>query len=122
MTNQTDNELRWEREADQDGNGETYSIGELAGGSYVELSFVSKPASETGGRFNGLTNEVLLDILIDRVVRLNGKYPCRENSLALTHMEEARGWLEERTRQRRSQGVEGQYTGHTDDRTHYRAR
>jgi hypothetical protein len=122
MTNQTDNEPRWERQADADGNGEIYMVGELAYGTSHSLEFVSAPASETGGRFNGLTNEVVIDILVDRLFRLNAKFPCRENSLAITHLEDALHWLEERTRQRRRQGVEGQYTGHTDDRTHYRAR
>ena len=56
---------------------------------------------------DGTTNEELLTILIDRINYLNGKFPCRENSLAITNMEQALMWLEKRTRDREKRGVEG---------------
>lgn len=55
----------------------------------------------------GTTNEEVLEVLIDRLKYLNGKFGCRENALALTKLEEARMWLNERTRERESRGVEG---------------
>ena len=56
---------------------------------------------------DGTTNEELLTILIDRINYLNGKFPCRENSLAITNMEQALMWLEKRTRDREKRAVEG---------------
>ena len=56
---------------------------------------------------DGTTNVELLTILIDRMNYLNGKFPCRENSLAITNMEQALMWLEKRTRDREKRGVEG---------------
>ncbi len=58
---------------------------------------------------NGLTNELLLAVLVHRIKFLNGKFPCRENSLAITKLEEAKMWLEERTRNRIERGVEGKH-------------
>lgn len=57
---------------------------------------------------NGLTQEVLLSILIDRLRSFQaGKFACRENALALTKLEEAQHWLLHRTRARMARGVEG---------------
>ena len=85
--------------------------------------------------FNGLTNEALLAILIDRMRGFQGVPPvhsapeitgvlttepndyaaknlrapfaCRENAMALTHLEEALMWLQKRTLDRVKRGVEG---------------
>jgi hypothetical protein len=38
---------------------------------------------------------------------LNGKFPCRENSIAITKLEEALMWLNKRTADRVKRGVEG---------------
>lgn len=100
---------------------ELYEVEGRHEGGTIHLPFVNKPASETGGNFNGLTNEVVIDILVDRVGRLNAKFPCRENSLAIMHLQEALFWLEERTRMRRAQQKEGVMEAHADDRAHYRA-
>ena len=56
---------------------------------------------------NGVTSENLLAILIDRTWKLNNRFPCRENSLAITKMEEALMWFEKRTANRKARGVEG---------------
>ena len=59
---------------------------------------------------NGLTNEALLAILIDRLQCFQkGKFPCRENALVLTKLEEAMHWLNHRTNDRTQRGVEGFY-------------
>ena len=39
-----------------------------------------------------------------------GKFACRENALAITKLEEALMWLEERTRAREERAVEGTHT------------
>jgi hypothetical protein len=57
---------------------------------------------------NGISNEALLAILIDRLEGFqNGPFRCRENAFALTKLEEAMHWLQERTRKRVERGVEG---------------
>jgi len=56
---------------------------------------------------DGTTNEEVIEVLIDRLNYLNGKFPCRENSLAITKLEEALMWLNKRTADRLKRGVEG---------------
>lgn len=56
---------------------------------------------------DGTTNEEVLRVLIDRIQELNNRFPCRENSIALTHIETALLWLEHRTADRKKRGVEG---------------
>jgi hypothetical protein len=72
----------------------------------VNLLFQNGPIPEFG--VNGITHEVLLAILIDRLQGFqNGPYACRENALALTKLQEAQMWLQSRTRERMTRGVEG---------------
>lgn len=71
-----------------------------------EINFQLGPIKETGT--NGVTHEALLAILIDRLRGFqSGPYACRDNAVALTKLEEARFWLENRTRSRVARGVEG---------------
>ena len=56
---------------------------------------------------DGTTNEDVLAVLIDRMNFLNGKFPCRENSIVITHLETALLWLEKRTNDRKKRQVEG---------------
>jgi hypothetical protein len=60
----------------------------------------------------GTTNEELIEVLIDRIRGLNAAVPCRENSLAITKLEEALHWLESRTKTRVAQRVEGTAAAH----------
>lgn len=62
---------------------------------------------ESGNYKDGTTNEEVLEVLIDRTNLLNKKFPCRENALAITKMQEALMWFHERTRERNTRGVEG---------------
>jgi hypothetical protein len=62
------------------------------------IKFQDGPVPENG--VNGLTNEVLLAIIAHRIDQLNKEIPCRENSIAITKVQEALFWLEERTRNR----------------------
>lgn len=75
-------------------------------GFTVRISFQNGPIAENG--VNGLTQEVLLAIVADRLRSFQaGKFSCRENALALTKIEEAQHWLQSRTRSRMQRGVEG---------------
>lgn len=58
---------------------------------------------------DGTTNEELIEILLDRLEFLNKKFPCRENSLAITHIEIGLLWLNRRTENRKKRGVEGKH-------------
>ena len=62
---------------------------------------------EDGSFENGTTVEEMLRVSIERLQDLNGRFSCRENSIALTKMQEALMWLNERTREREKRGVEG---------------
>lgn len=57
----------------------------------------------------GTTLEEMLRVSIERLSYLNAKFPCRENSLAITKMEEALMWLNRRTADRVARGVEGKH-------------
>lgn len=56
---------------------------------------------------NGATIEQVIEVARARITELNAKFPCRENSLAITKLEEAIHWLEARTKDRIARGVEG---------------
>lgn len=72
----------------------------------TEIFFQNGPINEAG--LNGLTQEVLLAIVADRLRSFQaGKFACRENALALTKIEEAQHWLHSRTLARMQRGVEG---------------
>lgn len=65
-----------------------------------------------GTKIDGVTNEEILRVLIHRLTFFNekwmdGKFRCRENSLAITKLQEALMWLEQRTRDREARKVEG---------------
>ena len=72
----------------------------------ISLHFQNGPINEVG--VNGLTHEVLLAILTDRLRGFqSGPYASRHNALALTALEEAQNWLNRRTFERMARGVEG---------------
>jgi hypothetical protein len=71
-----------------------------------DIMFQNGPINEKG--VNGLTQEVLLAIVADRLRSFQaGPFACRENALALTKIEEAQHWLQQRTIARMRRGVEG---------------
>ncbi len=70
------------------------------------ILFQNGPIPENG--VNGLTQEALLAIVADRLKSFQaGPYACRENALALTKVEEAMHWLQQRTLSRMRRNVEG---------------
>lgn len=72
----------------------------------VDIPFQNGGIQEVGT--NGLTNEVLLAIVKDRLEGFqSGQFKTRENAIALTHIDDAMHWLHHRTRERESRGVEG---------------
>lgn len=87
---------------------------------HQQINFQNGPIA-TPEDFNGVTNEALLAIVIDRLrgfqhqrkedgsydFNSRGSFACRENAVALTHCEDALMWLQKRTRDRMTRGVEG---------------
>lgn len=77
-----------------------------SGETLQEIDFQNGNVLENG--VNGITNEALLLILIDRMNGFNnGPFPSKPNSVAKTHCEEALLWLDYRTADRRHRKVEG---------------
>lgn len=75
-----------------------------------DIKFQHGPVGEVG--LNGVQNEDVIELVVVRLMALNTKFPCRENILAITKLQEALFWLNERTRLRVEQGVEGQNEPH----------
>ncbi len=75
---------------------------------FIEKGPIEKDGTELVTMNDGTTNEEIIEVVIDRLKYLNGKFPCKENACAITHLEESLMWLEKRTRDRVKRGVEGQ--------------
>lgn len=76
------------------------------------IQFIQKEPKQEGSTelvtiYDGTTNEELLEVLIDRISFLNSKFPCRENAIAITKLDEALLWLNKRTNDRIKRNVEG---------------
>lgn len=56
---------------------------------------------------NGCQIDDLITFALGTIRTFNMKFPCRENSLAITDLESALNWLERRKRDREDRGVEG---------------
>lgn len=66
---------------------------------------------ETRREPNGAFVEGVIQAALGRLEFYNeGEFRCRENSLAITHLEEALHWLESRTAKREEREVEGTHT------------
>lgn len=84
-----------------------------ADGAAIEqcIQFQHGPVGENG--INGVQNEDVLLLVRTRLAALNaGLFPCRENSFAITKIDEAILWLQNRTALRVEQGVEGKDEAH----------
>ncbi len=74
---------------------------------YIGIIWQEGTVTEVGT--NGAQIEDVIEAALDRIRDLNGRFPCRENSLAITDLESARNWLYQRTHDRQARGVEGQH-------------
>jgi hypothetical protein len=74
--------------------------------AYANIGFQNGPIKEVG--VNGVTQEALLAIVIDRLVHFqSGPFASVENEKALACCVQALDWLKWRTSQRIKRGVEG---------------
>ena len=92
--------------------GHKYELASFEGGPAQTLQFIEKvPKAEGSTELrtlnDGTTNEEVLSVLINRLNYLNGKFPCPENVVAITKLEETLEVLERRTADRRTRNVEG---------------
>jgi hypothetical protein len=62
---------------------------------------------------NGVGIEQVIGVAVARLeMHQKGDASCRENALAITHLQEALHWLDHRTAVREEQGVENTYAAH----------
>ena len=92
--------------------GHKYELASFEGGPSQVLQFIEKrPVSEGSTELatvnDGTTNEEVLTVLIDRMKVLQAKFPCRENAIVITKLEESLMWLEKRTADQKARKVEG---------------
>lgn len=71
----------------------------------VAFQIQKGPIKET--EMNGCQVDELLHVAKLMIEGLNKKFPCRQNSLAITKIEEALHWLNDRRNDRTKRGVEG---------------
>lgn len=90
------------------------SNGNPAGGTTTgrgfQIEWQDGPLAVDGQRRepNGAFVEDIIQAAVGRIQFYNEtKFKCRENSLAITHLQEALHWLQHRTADREARGVEG---------------
>lgn len=95
--------------------GHTYELANFENKGFSQtLQFIHKEVV-IGGKnelktiADGTTNEEVLEMLIDRMNYLQSKFPCRENALVITKLEESLMWLNKRTADRVKRNVEGKH-------------
>lgn len=84
--------------------------GGFVDGLGLHISWQNGPLNVGGNRRapTGAFVETVIRAALQRLEYYNsGRFRCRENSLAITHLEEALHWLDHRTRSRVARGVEG---------------
>jgi len=98
--------LREQHKKDEAGN----PAGGTTSGVGIEIMWQDGPLGRGAERKepNGAFVEDVLRAAIGRLQFYQAsKFNCRENQIALTHMETALLWLQERTAKREARGVEG---------------
>lgn len=74
---------------------------------FIHKEPISEGSTELKTVSDGTTNEELLEVLINRMNYLQSKFPCRENAIVITKLEESLMWLNKRTADRIKRNVEG---------------
>lgn len=78
-------------------------------GTGIDIKWQDGPLGRGADRKepNGAFVEGVLGAVVARIMYYQTKFPCRENALALTKIEEALLWLNKRTQDREAREVEG---------------
>lgn len=74
---------------------------------FIQKEPITEGSTELKTISDGTTNEELIEMLLDRMNYLQSKFPCRENAIAITKLDEALLWLNKRTLDRIKRNVEG---------------
>jgi hypothetical protein len=74
---------------------------------FIQKEPITEGSTELKTVSDGTTNEELIEMLLDRMNYLQSKFPCRENAIAITKLDEALLWLNKRTSDRIKRNVEG---------------
>ena len=72
----------------------------------ISFNMLTKPASE-GGNMERCQWSDLVATGLEQLKYFNNKFPCKENAVAITHIETALLWNNHRTANRLARGVEG---------------
>ena len=80
-------------------------VRDLVGRANVTFTIQSAPVSEVGE--NGCQATDMLEYVKNLFQSLNDTFPCRENALTITKIEEAIHWQDARTKDREKRKVEG---------------
>jgi len=72
----------------------------------ITFKMLTKPASE-GGDMSRCQFVDLIKVGLHQLKFLNDKFPCRENAITITKIEEALMWQDKRTQDRLLRNVEG---------------
>lgn len=93
--------------------GHNYTLESFEKTKTQTLQFIQKEKEENSDELvtinDGTTNEEVLEMLINRMKYLQDKFPCRENAIVITKLEESLMWLEKRTSDRKKRNVEGKH-------------
>lgn len=98
-----------ENRLDENGN----PAGGFVEGVGLRIDWQDGPLGRGADRIppNGAFVETVLAAALQRIQHYNDtQFRCRENSLAITHIEEAMHWLQARTADRERRAVEGTHS------------
>ena len=87
--------------------------GGLISGVGIDIKWQEGPLGRDGDRIkpNGAFVEDVINACKQRLEFYNNsQFKCRENSIAITKLDEALMWLEHRTKDREARGVEGTHS------------
>lgn len=97
-----------------DGNGNPTGGGAHATGIAINWQNGPLGSGEDRQEPNGAFVETVIAIARDRLEfyqnASDGRFKCRQNALAITKLEEALHWLQDRTAEREARQVEGTHT------------
>jgi len=71
----------------------------------VSFTIQNGPIKEAG--VNGCQVVDMISVAKHMIEQLNAKFPCRENAVTITKLDEALMWQDKRTKDREKRGVEG---------------
>lgn len=84
-------------------------------GNGIDISWQKGPLRNDDGTVNAPNGAFVEDVIRAALQRIEfyneSPFRCRENSLAITKLEEALHWLNARTERRTEQGTEGTWQG-----------